>query len=237
MLKAAIEKILGLAPPTQLEYDGRNYVNEALHAIKPPVQSDLKIATLTGIADYFRQNPDNIALDKAVVHISSHKQVEVVSSIEGPWIQRHSYLTATIEHKSFRYGQFLPLDEFMIAVQTYFVQDDITAQLLKMIGNITDASSANLTDDGVSQQVQIKAGARIENALLPNPIILAPYRTFTQVEQPQAAFVLRVNKSAGEKGTTAALFEADGGNWQNTAIFNIKDWMEKELPEGTTILQ
>lgn len=239
MIKAAIEKIqqLVIGNAETREVDGREYALTSMSPIKPPVQEEIKIATLTGIADYFRQNPDNIDLTKAVVHIASHKRVEVVSTVEGPWIQRHSYLTAEIDHKPFRYSQFMPLDEFMIALQTYFVQDETTAALLKMVGNITDESSVKAVDDGISQQVTVKAGPRIENAILPNPILLAPYRTFTQVEQPPAAFVFRVNKSSDRAGTTAALFEADGGNWQNTAIFNIKDWMEEELPKGTTILQ
>lgn len=190
MIKAAIEKIqqLVIGNAETREVDGRKYALSSMSPIKPPVQEEIKIATLTGIADYFRQNPDNIDLRNAVVHIASHKRVEVVSTVEGPWIQRHSYLTAEIDHKPFRYGQFMPLDEFMIALQTYFVQDETTAALLKMVGNITDESSVKAVDDGISQQVTVKAGPRIENAILPNPILLAPYRTFTQVEQPPAAF-------------------------------------------------
>jgi len=92
-------------------------------------------------------------------------------------------------------------------------------------------------DDGITQQVQAKMGVRIENVQLPNPIRLAPYRTFTQIEQPASAFVFRLKKSAGSgEGPTAALFDADGGNWQNDAIMNIKEWLITELPEGTTIL-
>ncbi len=239
MLKAAIEKILGLAPPTQVDIDGRQYFNQGLTPVKPPVQNDLAISTLTSIADYFRDNPDSIDLKKAVVHIKSHTCVEVVSAVVGEWIQRHSYLTAEVAPKAFQYGRYLPIEHFMIAVQTHLVQDDTTAALLQVVGNITDGASVKLLDDGVTQQVEAKSGiTRIENVKLPNPVQLAPYRTFLEITQPASAFVFRMKKSQGAEGPTAALYEADGGIWQLEAIKRIRDWLRtnEAIPAETIIL-
>jgi len=237
MIKEALQYLMTMKDAKQIELDGRKYTDGALTAIKPPMQSDLIIATLTGIADYFKANPDNIDLKNTVVHIKNHKQVDVISAVMGEWIQRHEYLTATTEPKQFPYGRYLPLEDFIISMQTYFVQDETTAKLMQMAGNLTDETSVKVLDDGITQQVQAKMGVRIENVQLPNPIRLAPYRTFTQIEQPASAFVFRLKKSGGSgEGPTAALFDADGGNWQNDAIMNIKNWLETELPEGTTIL-
>jgi hypothetical protein len=237
MIKAAIEKILGLSTPTQITIEGREYINQQMTAIKQPLQSALEITTLTGISDYYKNNPDGIKLPETVVHINSHKVVTVVSKTTDPWIQRHSYLTAATEPKQFGYGRYIPLEDFMIAVQTYFVQNETTQKLLQMVGNLTDETRVKILDDGITQQVQAKTGVRIENIQLPNPIMLAPYRTFNEIAQPESAFVFRLKRS-GEKGegTTAALFDADGGNWQNNAILGVKEWLVLNLPIGTTIL-
>jgi hypothetical protein len=237
MIKEALQYLMSLKDAKQIELGGRKYTDGALAAVKPPMQSDLTIATLTGIADYFNTNPDDIDLKNTVVHIKNHKQVNVVSAVTGEWIQRHQYLTAVTEPKQFAYGRYMPLEDFIVSMQTYFVQDEITAKLMQMAGNLTDETSVKVLDDGVTQQVQAKMGIRIENVQLPNPVSLAPYRTFTQIEQPASAFVFRLKKSGGPgEGPTAALFDADGGNWQNDAIMNIKEWLREKLPEGTTIL-
>lgn len=237
MLKEIAEYIVGLSVPNTPTFDGRQYVDKSLNPVKPPVQSDLDISTLTSIEDYFRDNPDKITLENAVVHIASCTKVSVISSVEGPWIQRHGYLTSQVNPKPFSFGRYMPIEDFMIAIQTYFVPDEVTDKLLRVVGNITDSAVVKLMDDGVTQTTEAKAGiARIENVQLPNPVNLAPYRTFLEVAQPSSAFVFRMKKSSGSEGPTAALFEADGGNWQLESIKRVRDWLRTHLPTGTVIL-
>jgi hypothetical protein len=103
-------------------------------------------------------------------------------------------------------------------------------KLLKIVGNIRDENVTEFGDDGVTQQVQARTGiTRIENIVVPNPVVLKPYRTFTEVEQPESSFILRMRK-----GPEVALFEADGRAWENKAICNIRDYLRKEL-EGIEI--
>lgn len=235
MIKEAIDKILSLGAVQRFQIDGREYADQGLNPIKPPVQSDLDIMTLTAIEDYFRDNPDAIALDKVVVHVKSHRNVVVVSAVSDEWLQRHSYLDSKTAPESFQYGQYMSIEKFMIALQSYFIQDDTTAMLLALVGNITDDTSIKYLDDGVTQQVQAKTGiARIGDVPLPNPVVLAPYRTFLEVLQPSSQFVFRLKK--GDSGPLAALFEADGGNWQLECVKLVRDWLRVHLPEGTTIL-
>lgn len=65
---------------------------------------------------------------------------------------------------------------------------------------------------------------------MPNPVYLAPYRTFAEIEQPVSKFVFRM-----ESGPKAALFEADGGAWKNEAILKIKEYLQKELSGIKTV--
>jgi hypothetical protein len=75
--------------------------------------------------------------------------------------------------------------------------------------------------------VTVKTGiAKIEDVFVPNPVVLAPYRTFPEIAQPESKFIFRM-----QTGPTAALFEADGGAWRNEAMGRIKAWLEEQLAE------
>lgn len=65
-----------------------------------------------------------------------------------------------------------------------------------------------------------------------NPIVrLTPFRTFSNVEQPASDFLFRI-----KEGGTAALFEADGGAWENEARRNIAMFLRTELEELKDII-
>lgn len=235
MIKEAIEKILSLAPVEKFNFSGREYASEQLTPVKPPVQSDLDVITLTAIEDYYRDNPDGAALAESIVHVVAPHRVQVLSKVSADWFQRHAYLDATTKPEQFRFGQYISVEQFMISLQTYFVQDATTVLLMQVIGNLVEETSVKVLDDGVTQQVTAKSGiARVADIILPNPVELAPYRTFREIEQPVSKFIFRLKK--GNDGTSVALFEADGGNWQNECIIRVRDWLRVHLPTGTTIL-
>lgn len=256
MIAQAIEKVLGLAPVQTLEFGHREYTSRKLEPVMPPVQRALAVMTLTAIADYFRADPDRMlepatvvhvsAHDRdpdrmlepaTVVHVSAHDRVEVIGEIRLPWYQRHGYLVAKTEPKQFQFGQLMGIESFIVALQTYFLQDDTTAALLKIVGNLEDGTSVRYLDDGVTQAVTAKTGiARVGEVALPNPVTLVPYRTFLEVTQPPSRFVFRLQRGKEGSPPSAALFDADGGNWQLQAVGNIRDWLVAHLPEGTNIL-
>lgn len=231
----AIQKILDLAPLEQVEIDGRVYSDKALKPIIPPVVSEIRLNTLTGVKDYLTDNPDGLILGDLIIHVADQNTVTLVSMLADRWAQRHNYLLTKHEPKGFRFGDYLNIESFIIAMQTYFVQDENTAQIIKLCGNLKQETGVTYSDDGISQEVQARAGiARIENVVLPNPIKLAPYRTFLEVDQPASNFVFRLKK--GDDGPKATLFEADGGIWSLEAIKRVRDWLRVNLPEGTTII-
>lgn len=57
-------------------------------------------------------------------------------------------------------------------------------------------------------------------------VALRPYRTFTEVEQPESEFILRLDDE-GRVG----LIEADGGAWKMTAKASIAAYFETMLKE------
>ena len=110
-------------------------------------------------------------------------------------------------------------------LQSSFTDSGDKEVLQKYTGLVRDEAVKETGDDGISQAVTIKTGvASVGQAVVPNPVTLAPYRTFPEVDQPLSKFIFRM-----QEGPKAAIFEADGGAWRNQAIKNIKEYLEKEL--------
>lgn len=127
----------------------------------------------------------------------------------------------------FPFNEFLGMEEFNIALQSKFVANDHRAILLQVVGNVSEDNVRNTGDDGVSQAVTINQGVASKAAVkVPNPVDLAPYRTFLEVTQPESQFIFRM-----KDGPRGAIFEADGGAWRNQAIVNIREYLKEQLSE------
>lgn len=230
-----IEKVIALKRPEIVEVEGRPYSTIGLTAIKDPSPQTLSISTLTGLADYLTSNPDSLPLGEMIVEVTSPTQVQLYSTAKGAFEQRTVYLQATRELEPYPYERYLDTEMFIIALQSRFVQTSVTAVLLKLAGNITGEAVQNFSDDGVTQKVLAKTGiVQVGDVQVPNPVQLAPYRTFLEVEQPESKFVYRL-KQMGE-GIGCALYEADGGQWKLVAIERVRDWLREKLPKDVVIL-
>ncbi|HFK2719142.1 TPA: hypothetical protein ACG1DY_004991, partial [Escherichia coli] len=118
-------------------------------------------------------------------------------------------------------------ETFNIKLQSGFVKNEDRDIVLKVVGNIKEEDVKTYGDDGISQSVTAKVGvATLGQVEVPNPVALAPYRTFVEVDQPTSNFVFRM-----KSGPSSALFEADGGAWKLEAMKNIKTYLEEELAE------
>jgi hypothetical protein len=235
MIKEAIEKIEAMAATQTFEVDGSKYTSKGLFPLLDPQPCILKIDTLTGFIDYIQADIDKLPIpDGLLVHILDHLNVFLISSLTGGFRQRSTYILATTRTAPFPFGQFMDVESFIIGMQSMFVQDEATADILKIVGNVGDGWVRTFADDGVTQQATVKTGvSRMEDIKVPNPVELAPYRTFLEIEQPKSKFVFRMR--SGEKAPTCALFEADGGAWKNEVIVRIREWL-KERVRGISII-
>ncbi len=231
MIKEAIEKILSLGQFTADELKGREYSigPTGIIPIKPPKAETLSINTLTGIADFIEETIKG----REMIHVVDHKKVDVLDLeyVDG-WLTRSIHLSAVHSSPVFAFGNYYPLEDFMIALQAMFIQDENTAGILKIIGNLKDESVKQIADNGITQTVSAKVGITMaENVPLPNPVTLRPYRTFMEVEQPASTFVFRMHSGRGTgQPPTCALFESDGRMWSLTAIKSIKGWLAEKIP-------
>lgn len=228
MIAEAIKKILEISQPQKQIVNGREYFDRKLLPVIDPMPQPLIINTLTGIVDYINeQNKD--AENKFILHILNYDAVDITSHLTGSFLQRPIFIKAALKVSGFRFDQFIDLEHLIIGLQTEFVQSIDTSTILSIIGNIQDGIVKTHVDDGISQKTTIKTGAAtIKEVDVPSPITLQPYRTFMEIEQPKSPFILRLKP--GAETPRAALFEADGGNWQLEAIQRIKTWLNDKLP-------
>lgn len=229
--------------------DGHQYVeqNGKITRLDPPAQSwpsPFKVHTLTGLAEYIDRNRDELNFANCVLHVEGPETVRLASKVTGEEFRRTRFLYVEAENwdrfaalKFFEFGRYFDVETFIIALQALFEASSVKSELLGILGNLSDDEVVNTLDDGMSQQTVVKAGiTRVGNATLPNPITLAPYRTFPEVAQPESPFILRLKKGAASGKLGVALFEADGGAWKNSAIESVATWLSENVPDNLAII-
>lgn len=202
----------------------------------PPVEATaetLGVHTLTGLVDYLSANIDKVTPESHAIHIVSPTEVNLVGVLGGRPKRRDVLLAAEANPCAFSFGSFQSCEQFNIALQSLFADAGDRADVLKIVGNIKEEVVGQFDDDGVTQTVTARAGvARVSEVPVPNPVHLAPYRTFAEVEQPLSPFVLRMKKGMAEGTTpTCALFEADGAKWKLAAIEAVAKYLRIKVAE------
>jgi hypothetical protein len=220
-----------------------------LPVMKAPEPSALTVQTLSGFADYVNGNRDELDLGSCVVHVVSPRRVELRSRLTGHAQQRFLYLRAEMSDRfaalgQFAFGKYLPAETMKIALLALFVpaSDSQAANdlgtVLGLVGRVRAVNESEQADDGFTQHVTAKAGVHLVNTLptaVPSRVELRPFRTFAEVPQPPSPYILRF-KDAGDQGVLVALFEADGGAWENTAIEHVRDYLRQAIPTDVQVL-
>ena len=214
-----------------VEIDGSNFVideNGHYSRVEPKVynaRSPLAMRTLTGLVDYIKSNLERQET-KLLLHVERPTEVSLLGLLAEDGTREYLASAQAIV-PGFSFNSFLNIEEFNVALQSTFVKNNDREILLKVVGNLKEDNVKTTGDDGVSQAVTIKTGvASAADVKVPNPVTLAPYRTFIEVEQPESKFIFRM-----QNGPRGAIFEADGGAWRNQAILNIKKYLENQLSD------
>ncbi len=230
--KEALEYLVGLGAEKEpiIELVQGTFSTIALQRVKEPKASTLAVSTLTGLVDYIKSNIDGLLSEensKLLIQVETPHRVKLYGSLNVDRDREQFISAEAILPDNVAYERFLDVERFNIMIQSSFVENDDKKILLKYTGLVQDDAVKSTGDDGVSQQVTIKTGvASLGQAVVPNPVTLAPYRTFPEVAQPESKFIFRM-----QKGPAAALYEADGGAWRNTAILSIKEYLQEQLKE------
>jgi hypothetical protein len=233
MIKEAIDKILRLAAVEQFEIAGRKYTSKGIVPVAKPTPAPLTVHTLSGLVDYLTKEIDYLkeAQNDHFIHVVSPCEVVISAAFNGNgFFERPAFITATFEPPNIQCGQYASLESFIIGLQAFFVPTEISAALLRVVGNLKGEQFQQFADDGMTQAVTAKAGlSTLATVPVPNPVILKPYRTFPEIDQPESLFVFRMKQQEGQ-APACGLWEADNKQWKITAIKGIAAWLQEKLP-------
>lgn len=228
-----LEKVAEMAQPNTLTEGIRTFVDKPMHMLVDEIAADTPLRTnsLSSVADYIKSNADFDALasdGRKIIHVEDEKTVWLYTEMNS-FKKRSALLLASAWVSSFPFGQWLSLENFIISVQANFVTDEHRDELLSFVATVKQDTGVEQQDDGVTQKVTTRSGVSLSRtSKVPNPITLRPFRSFSEVEQPESSFVFRIKAEEG-CGVKAALFAADGDAWRHDAILKIRDYFQTHV--------
>lgn len=194
---------------------------------------------LSGLVNFLHSGADAEKLmqdyGQLYVIVESVNKVTVVSPLCGVNNNRYPLAQCTVEIPRIEFDRYLGAEDFVIMLQTRFLESENRDKVMAIAGNLKAEESAQTLDDGISQRITVKQGvATVGEVIVKNPVPLALRRTFEEVEQPVSPFILRFKQDGA--APTAAFFEADGGAWKITAIRAIGEWLKAQLSDLPVIV-
>ena len=240
MIRSALEFIAGLPGGFQtIEEKGRKFLfdknGNLKHEFKNNYQGALKTSTLSSIVDYFAGDPDKVfdRDKKYIIRIVDPERVLVESAVSDEMNRDGLLQVDAFTPERFAYDRYMDLEFFNIQLQSRFEYTDDLGRLLALTANVVDETVKSYGDNGVSQTATVKSGVTsVADVIVPNPVTLKPFRTFSEAKQPESKFVFRLRKD--DDGVTAALIEADGGAWKVQAMQNIAAYLIGNLSSVLT---
>lgn len=243
MIKEAIDRVLELSPIVSIKEGGRTWARGARGRIEELVPSDFLPPTalcfqyLPGFVEYCRSNLDKLPLADCLVVVTSHSRVELLTTANpANCNRRFCYAVADYQRGRFNFGRWHKQEDFMVGLQTRFVETDNLKKLRQLVGQLADITEAKVADNSLAQQVTLKTGVTtIDQIEIENPIALTPWATFADVPQPEGLFNLRLKKGDGD-GPQCCLMEVDTDSWRVRAVGLIRDYLRQELPDELVVL-
>lgn len=233
MIKDAIKYVVGLAAPTVQEINGEQYSDKELNRVQRDLRAkSIEMSTLGSLVEYIKSGTDTFK-GKLLVHVVAPDTVELTSQLDGDRC-RETLVTVKANLPRIRLDTYLGQEEFIIMMQSQFVNNEGREDVMAVSGNVVDQTVANYGDDGVSQRATISTGVASKDAIIiPNPVELLPYRTFQEIQQIPTNFIFRMKNGAGVQ---MALFEADGGAWKIEAVQAVAEYLRQNLQDEYDIL-
>ena len=199
----------------------------------PPMPKPLEFFTLAGLIDYINENTEGmIPTDgsRLILQVQDHRTVKLLTQPSPDQRQRYTVAYAQAHTPEITFGRYMDTDTFCTELLSKFIETDARKTLFQVAKSMVKEQTATTTDDGVGQQITVKEGVSMATTVnFQNPVPLRPRRTFSEVEQPESNFTLRVDKEA-----RVALFESDGNAWKIDAVHSIADFL-KNLIENPAV--
>lgn len=230
--------------PDIVDVDGEKFSTAKLTALPHPREhqraTPLELHTLSGLAEYLNENRDGLEQTEALVHVRGPRWVQVISPLGGHDYDRHVYATAVATDAVdgshlFELNEYMPTEDFIIGLQALFADEGGRSDVLRLVGNLEDEVVQTEVDDGTTQRVVAKSStAGVDNFQVPNPVQLAPYQTFPELDPTARSFVLRVSK--GSRGMVAGLWEVSDVSWTTDVISKIIELLKGQITGGFEVI-
>lgn len=224
--------------------DGRLFVNSGKHGaleeidpFEPCVPDEFTTFTLSGLVDWLREDVDKLfeRFPRLYVKVESPTSVSVLTPGHNRYMSRDIVASCKATIPSICFDRYMTQEDFLIHLQTRFFAELDFESVACLAGNVRTENDTQTADDGMSQRITIKDGvSAVTDAIIKNPFMLTPKRTFAEIDQPVSPFVFRVRK--GASGPELALFEADGGAWKNLAVVRIGEWLKEKLADLPAVI-
>lgn len=230
MIRNAIDKILELQKPlTFKDCEGVERSSNTYEVIRPTKIPPSEGSTLDGaIAAAEGYRCIQCSMDKVIVFGFERYNDRTF---------RHDvHVAKPILPDNFRFGYSMDIESFIINTADFFIRDDNYKQMIAAISCITDVQEQVIDDDGVSQTVTYRSrvGRKDEGKLEPF-VTLRAYRTFREVEQPEATYLLRIGK--GRDGPTVTLHEASGYDWKIKCTDAVYQYIRERVGDDVAVIR
>jgi hypothetical protein len=241
----AVKEIAALAHEAravqEIVINGATFTDRPLHRAdaEPRRPEALEFYTLAAFADYLKAEAEGGETGRPFVHVATPTRVDAISKLfgEDEHLRRNPAraVCKSAAMHGFAFNSAVTLEMLAIALQTCFEPGRGHVNGLRQFcASVRSSSEIGVADDGVSQQISAKSGVA---AVLPTPVVnpwsLAPWRTFSEIPQPESPFILRFIKGDEPR---AGLFETGDARWQVEAVQAIATKLRELLGEGWTVL-
>lgn len=236
MLKEALSYLVSLKDNKTYTINGDTYSDRELHRVAPYIArpDSIDVNGLDSIVKLLHNELDWLRDQPVFIRVEGPRLVSVFSALDGDMKRNYIY-RAVCDAPDFKAG-WRGHEEAIIELRSAFAPNEGTDYLLDLLSRISKDDSVSSEDNGVSQTVTARQGIGLKSyEKLKNRVPLIPYRSFTEIEQPESEFILRLD----EEGRVG-LFEADGGKWKLTAKKRICAYFETalkdEIEEATVVV-
>lgn len=230
----AVKRIQELALDADIKKtsDGRQFVRSDYKPLGVVHPQTLYFTSLKSLCRFFNENPQKMCLTGAIFVVNRDFTVSLLSPANDFDGERDVIAVAKKpDTASFRFGEKMGVDEFVIAMKSYFVKEDSDWEVcFNTARKVQIENDVNIDDDGMGMKLTIKSGissASIENVTRQTDYALRPYRIFPECTQPKSPFFLRLTKMGDS--ALVSLHETDGGKWKIEAAQIIRDFIVFEL--------
>lgn len=227
MLKEAISYLVSLGDNKTYEINGQTYSDNALFRVAPyvPRPEEHMVNSLDSIVQIVKNELDKQPKEMLpiFIQVETPRRVSVYSSFDAD-MRRNRLYRADCDAPQFTEG-FREYDKAIIELRSKFVPNEDTEYLLDLLSRINKDDGVQTEDNGVSQTVTARTGISLKEKVGVRPRVkLRPFRTFTEVEQPESEFLTRLDNDGN-----VGFFEADGGAWKLEAKRSIAEYLKASL--------